>query len=84
MVEGVAVNVNQKNTKQRGKQLYVITDYKKPDRSVKRSRLHIKSVVAGPVLAPVPVDLPATAPLLTVTTTTIVTSNTSTSFPDNP
>ena len=83
IVEGVVVNVDQKITKQRGKQLYVISDFKNPNGSVKRARLHIKYVVAGPVLVPVPGNLPDTATLLKATTTTIVPGNTSTSVPAN-
>ena len=81
MVEGVVINVDLKITKQRRKQFYVISDYKNPDGSVNRARLPINSVVVGPVLVPVPVNLPSTAPLLTATTTTIVPANTSISFP---
>ena len=40
-------------------------------------------MVAGPVLVPVPVNLPATAPLFTATITTIVPANPSTSVPAN-
>ena len=40
-------------------------------------------MVEGQVLVPVPVNLPATAPLLTATTTTIVPDNPSISVPDN-
>ena len=43
--------------------------------------LPIKSVVAVPVLDPVPVNLPASAPLFIATTTTIIPDNTSTSVP---
>ena len=81
IVGGVVINVYLQITKQRRKQFYVIDDYKKPDGSVKRVRLHIKSVVAVPVLVPVPVNIPATEPLLTDTTTTIVPSNPSTISP---
>ena len=81
MVEGVVINVDLKITKQRQKQFYVIADYKKPDGSVKRARLHIRSVVAGPVLVPVPFNIPATAHILTATTTTIALENTSISVP---
>ena len=80
-VEGVVVNVDQQINKQRRNQFYVIADYKNPDGSVKMARLHIKSVVAGPVIVTVPVNIPATTPLFTVTTTTIVPANTSTSVP---
>ena len=83
MVEGVAVNVEQNITKKRRNQFYIIADYKNPDGSVKCSRLHLKYVVVGPVIVTVPVNLPSTAPLFTVTTTNIVISNTSTSIPDN-
>ena len=83
MVEGVVINVDLQITKQRRKQLYVIGDYKNPDGSVKKSRLHINSVVAGPVLVPVSNNLTATSPLLTATTTTIVPANPSTSVPDD-
>ena len=38
-------------------------------------------MVAGPVLVPVPVNLPATAPILTATATTIFPTNPSTSVP---
>ena len=72
MVEGVVINVDLKITKKSQKQFYVISDYNKPDGSIKMVRLHIKYVVAGPVLVPVPVNLPATAPILTDTTPTIV------------
>ena len=41
----------------------------------------MKFVVAGPVLVPVPVNLPANAPILTATTTNIAPDNLSTSFP---
>ena len=82
-VEGFVVNVDQQITKQRRKKFYVIADYKNSGGSVKRARVHIKSVVAEPVLVPVIVNLPSTAPLLTTTTTTIVPANTSTSVPDN-
>ena len=81
MVQGVVINVFLQITKQKRKQLYVIDDYKKPDGIVNRSRIHIKSVVAGPVLVPFPVNLTATAPLLKATTTTIVPENLSTSVP---
>ena len=64
------------------KQLYVIADYKNPDGSVNRVRLHIKSVVAVPVLVPVPVNLRDAATLFTVTNTTIFPANPSTSVPD--
>ena len=85
MVEGViVVNVDQQITKQRRNQFYVIADYKNPDGRVKRDRLHINSVVEGPVLVPVSVNLPATAPLVTATTTTIIPANISTSVPANP
>ena len=83
MVEGVVANVDQQITKQRRKQLYVISYYKTPDGSVNRYSIHIKSVVSGPVLVPVPVNLPATAPILTVTTTTIIPDIPSTSVPDD-
>ena len=83
IVEGVVVNVNQQITKQRRKTLYVIADYKNPDGSVKRYILHIKSVVSGPVLVSVPVNLLSTAPLLTSTKTTIFPDYPSTSVPAN-
>ena len=41
MVEGVVVNVDQQMNKKRRKKFYVISDYKKPDESAKRDRLHI-------------------------------------------
>ena len=63
------------------KQFYVSANYKKPNGSVKRDRLHIKFVVVGPVLVTVTVNLPATAPLFTSATTTIVPENPSTSVP---
>ena len=78
MVEGVFSNADLQITKQRRKQFYVIDDYKNPDGSVKRSRLHIKSVVVVSVLDPVPVNLTSTASLLAETTTTIVPANPST------
>ena len=81
MVEEVVVNVEQKITKQRRKKLYVISDYKNPDGSVKMAKLHIKSVIEGPVLVPVPVNIPATAPLLTATKTTSAPANPSTILP---
>ena len=81
MVEGVVNNVETKITKQRRKQFYVILDYKNRDGSVKRTRLNIKSVVTGPFLVLVTVNIPATAPLLTAITTTIVPANPSTSVP---
>ena len=81
MVEGVVINVDLKITKQRRKQFYIISDYKTPDGSVNRARLHTKYVVAGPVLVPVPVNIPVTAPLLTETKTTIFPANPSTSVP---
>ena len=81
IVEGVVINVDLQIINQRRKQLYVIDDYKKSDGSDKRARLHINYVVAGPVLVPVPVNLPAIAPLLTSTKTTIVPANPSTSVP---
>ena len=84
MVEGVVVNIDQQITKQRRKQFYVISDYKNTDGSFKRARLHIKSVVSGPVLVPVPVNLPSTATLLAATTTPIIPTNTSNSVPANP
>ena len=83
MVEGFVVNVDQQITKQRWKQFYVIADYKNPDGIFKRARLHIKSVVAGPVLVLVPVNLPATALILTATTTTIIPADPPTSVPVN-
>ena len=67
MVEGFVVNLDQQITNQRWKQFYVIADYKNPDGIFKRARLHIHSVVAGPVLVTVPLNIPATAPLLTAT-----------------
>ena len=82
-VEGVVVNVDQQITKQKRKKFYVISDYKNIDRSFKRVRLHIKSVVLGPVLVLDTVNLPATAPLLTDTTTTILPYNPSTSVTVN-
>ena len=81
MVEGVVNNVETKIAKQSRKQFYVIADYKNRDGSVKRIRLHIRSVVTGPVLFLVPDNIPATAPLLTAITTTIVPANPSTSVP---
>ena len=75
MVEGVFVNVDLKITKQRWKQLYVIVDHKNSDGIFKRFMLHIKSVLAEPFPTPVPVNLPATAPLFTATTTTGIPSN---------
>ena len=66
-VEGVVVNVYQKNTKQRWKQFYVIADKKNPDGSFKRARLPLESVVTVPVIVPVPVNIPATVTLLTAT-----------------
>ena len=57
MFEGVVINVDLQITKRRRKQFYVIADYKNPDGSVKRARLQIKSVVAVPVLVPVPGNL---------------------------
>ena len=80
MVEGFFY-VDQQITKQRRKQFYIISDYKTPDGSVNRARLHTKYVVAGPVLVPVPVNIPVTAPLLTETKTTIFPANPSTSVP---
>ena len=50
MLERVVMNVDVKITNKRRKQFYVIADYKNPDGSVNRVRLHIKSVVAGTVL----------------------------------
>ena len=41
MVEGVVIHVDLQITKQRRKQLYVITNYKNPDGSIKRDWLHI-------------------------------------------
>ena len=84
IAEGVVVAVDQQINKQRRNKCYVISDYKNPDGSVNRSRLHIKSMVAGPVLVPVLVNLPATAPLLTETITTSAPANPFTSAPDNP
>ena len=81
IAEGVVVAVDQQINKQRRNKCYVISDYKNPDGSVKSVRLHIKSVVAGPVLVPVPVNLPAIASLLTATTTIIIPFNPSTSVP---
>ena len=72
MFEGFVVNVDRKITKQSRNPFYVISDYNNTDGSVKSSRLHIKFVVAGPVLVPVPVNLPATVTILTDTTPTIV------------
>ena len=83
MVEGVVVNFYQQINKQRQKQLYVIADYKKTDGNFKRARLRINYVVAGTFLVPFPVNFPATAPILTATTTTILPENTSTSVPAN-
>ena len=83
MVEGVVVNVGQQITKQRRKQFYVISDYKNTDGSVNMEMLHIKSMVVGPVLVPVPVSLPATAPLLKAKTNNILLANNFTSVPDN-
>ena len=73
MVEGVVINFGLQITKQRRKQLYDIADYKNPDGSVNRSRLHIKSVVAVPVLVPVPVNLPYTSDLFQPKTSTFST-----------
>ena len=69
--EGVVINVDLQITKKRWKQSYFISDYKKTDVSVKRAMIHIKFVVAGPVIVPVLVNITATVPLLTPTTTTI-------------
>ena len=66
MVADFFINVDLQITKQRRKKIYVIAVYKNQDRSVKRARLHIKSVVVGQVIVPVPVNIPATAPLLTL------------------
>ena len=84
MVEGVVVNIDQNITKQRWKKLYIISDYKNTDVSVKRARLNMKSVVSVTVLVPVSVNTPNNASLWTSTTTTIVTSNPPTSVPTNP
>ena len=83
MVEGVVINVDRQITKKSRKQFYVIAEYKIPDGSVKSYMIHINSVVAGPVIVPVPVsvNLPATAPIFTATKTTIVPANPSTSIP---
>ena len=81
--EGVVVNVDQTITNQSRKKLYFIADNKNPDGSFKRYRIYIRSVVAVPVLVLVPVNLPDTAPMLTVTTTTIFPANTSISDPSN-
>ena len=81
MVEMVVINVYLQITKKRRKKFYVISDYKNPDESFNRARLHIKSLVAVPFLVPVPVNLPATAPILTSTKTNIVPANPSTSVP---
>ena len=83
MVEGVVVNADQQTNNQRQKQLYIIYDHKNPDGIVKRARIHIKYVVAVPVLVPVPVNLPYNTPLLTETTTTIAPVNPSTIFPSD-
>ena len=83
MVEGVVVNVYQQITKKRRNTFDVIADLKNPDGSVNSSRLHIKSVVAVPVLVPVKVNLPATEALLTATTNNIVPSNIPTSVTAN-
>ena len=45
MFEGFVVNVELQITKKGWKQSYVISDYKNPDGSVKRARLHIKYLV---------------------------------------
>ena len=63
MVEGVVVNVDQQITKQRRNQLYLISD-KKKDVSIKRSGLHIRSSVIGPVIVLVLVNLQDTALIL--------------------
>ena len=84
MVEGVVVNFDQNISKQRRKQLYVISDNKNPDGSIKRVRLYINSVVSGPFIYPIPVNLPASAFLQTVTTTTNIPDNPSTRFPVDP
>ena len=81
MFEGAVINAELQITNQRLKQIYVIADYKNPDGIFNRARLHIKSVVAGPVLVPVPVNLPDATFIFTATTTTIVPVNTSTSVP---
>ena len=83
MVEEFVVNVDQQITKQRRNRFYFIADYKNTYGSFKRARLHIKSVFSGPVLVPVPVNLPDNAPVLKATTTTIFPFNHSTSVPDN-
>ena len=75
IVEGFVINVDLQIINQRRKQLYVISAYKNPDVCVKRARLNIKSVVAGPVLVLVPFNIPDTAPLLTATATTFVPAN---------
>ena len=86
MAEGIVVNVDQNITKKRCKQLYIIYNYKKPDGTVKSARLHITSVVKGTFLVPFPdpVNLPATAPILTATTTSIIPDNPSTSVLADP
>ena len=81
MVEGVVNNVETKIAKQSRKQFYVIADYKNRDGSVKSTRLHNRSVVTGPFMVRVTVNIPATAPLLTAITTTMVPANPSTSVP---
>ena len=81
IVEGVVINVDLQIINQRRKQLYVISDYKNPDVSVKRARLNIKAVVAGTVLVPVLFNFPNTAPLLTEKDITFFPANPSTSVP---
>ena len=81
MVEEVVINVDLKNIKKSWKQLYVISDCKNTDVSVKRARINIKSMVAGPVLVPVPFNIPETAPLLTASSTIFFPVNPSTSVP---
>ena len=83
MVEGVVFNVDQQIINQRRKQFHVISGYKNSDGSFKKVSIYINSVVAGTVLVPVPVNLPATAPLLTIKRTTIVPAKLSTSVPTN-
>ena len=84
MSEGAVVNLDQQITEKRRNQFYVIADYKNTDGSVKRARLHIKYVVAGPVLVPVPVNLPETATILIATTTTSITANLYTNVTSDP
>ena len=63
MVEGVVVRADQQITKQRRKQFYAISGYKNPDVGIKRARLTINYVFSVTVIVPVPVNIPATAPI---------------------